>query len=100
MEARIKRLFSLCPDTDCAVFLNSVEPHLDMAFFYVTGVANGLFEGGGAVVTPDGGLEIVTSKLEEESAKKAGAPLHIFRKPAERPGLSLQNRKVVLSRIQ
>jgi Xaa-Pro dipeptidase len=83
VEARIKRLFSLCPDTDCAVFLNSVEPHLDMAFFYVTGVANGLFEGGGAVVTPDGGLEIVTSKLEEESAKKAGAPLHIFRKPAE-----------------
>ena len=83
MERRIKRLFSLCPDIDRALFLNAVEPHLDMAFFYVTGVANGLFEGGGAVVTPDGGLDIVTSKLEEESAKKSKAPLHLFRKPAE-----------------
>jgi Xaa-Pro dipeptidase len=83
LKQRIKRLFSKLPQIDCAVFLNSVEPHLDMAFFYVTGVANGLFEGGGAVVTSDGGLDIVTSKLEEESAKKAGAPLHIFRKPAE-----------------
>jgi Xaa-Pro dipeptidase len=83
MKQRIKRLFSRLPDIDCAVFLNSVEPHLDMAFFYVTGVENGLFEGGGAVVTPDGGLDIVSSKLEEESAKKAGAPLHIFRKAPE-----------------
>ena len=40
MKQRIKRLFSRLPDIDCAVFLNAVEPHLDMAFFYVTGVEN------------------------------------------------------------
>jgi Xaa-Pro dipeptidase len=83
VKQRIKRLFSRLPDIDCVVFLNSVEPHLDMAFFYVTGLANGLFEGGGAVVTSDGGLDIVSSGLEEESAKKSKAPLHIFRKPVE-----------------
>ena len=83
VKQRIKRLFSRLPDIDCAVFLNSVEPHLDMAFFYVTGVTNGLFEGGGAVVTPDGGLDIVSSKLEEESAKKCKSPLHLFRKLVE-----------------
>lgn len=83
MKQRIKRLFSRLPDIDCAVFLNSVEPHLDMAFFYVTGVTNGLFEGGGAVVTPDGGLDLVSSKLEEESAKKCKSPLHLFRKLVE-----------------
>jgi Xaa-Pro dipeptidase len=83
LKQRIKRLFSKLPQIDCAVFLNSVEPHLDMAFFYVTGVANGLFEGGGAVVTPDGGLDVVTSKLEEESARMSKAPLHVFRTPAE-----------------
>ncbi|MBM4248345.1 MAG: aminopeptidase P family protein [Euryarchaeota archaeon] len=83
MKQRIRRLFSRSPDLDCAVFLNAVEPHLDMAFFYVTGLSNGLFEGGGAVITPDGGLDIVSSKLEEESGKRSRAPLHIFRKVAE-----------------
>jgi Xaa-Pro dipeptidase len=83
MRQRIERLFSKLPDLDCAAFLNAVEPHLDMAFFYVTGLTNGLFEGGGAVVTPDGGLDIVSSKLEEESAKKSRETLHIFRKAPE-----------------
>ena len=83
MRQRIKRLFSRLSDIDCAVFLNAVEPHLDMAFFYVTGLANGLFEGGGAVVHSDGRLDVVSSRLEEESAKKCRSELHIFRKLPE-----------------
>ncbi|MEK6851573.1 MAG: aminopeptidase P family protein, partial [Candidatus Thermoplasmatota archaeon] len=45
---------------------------------------DGLFEGCGAVCTPDGGVEIVTSALEEGAAKKSGLLLHVFRTRAER----------------
>jgi Xaa-Pro dipeptidase len=54
-----------------------------MAFFYVTGLENGLFEGGAAVIHPEGDLDLVSSKLEEQSARKCKAQLHIFRKQAE-----------------
>jgi len=54
-----------------------------MAFNYATGLVNGLFEGGGAVIHPDGGLDLVSSKLEEQSARKCRSRLHIYRKAAE-----------------
>lgn len=87
MRDRIRRIFSSCMDLDCAVFLNGVEPHLDMAFFYATGLANGLFEGGGAVIHPGGDLDLVASRLEEQSARKCRARLHLYRKAAEAEGL-------------
>ena len=83
MKDRIRRIFSLCRDLDCAVFLNGVEPHLDMAFFYATGLTNGLFEGGGAVIHPGGELQLVSSRLEEQSARKCRAQLHLYRDQAE-----------------
>ncbi len=50
-----------------------------MSFFYATGVTDGLFEGCGAWLMPDGGCSITTSALEEEAAKKSGLPLDVFR---------------------
>lgn len=80
MEDRVKRIFRNANDgLDLIVFLNSVDPHIDMSFFYATGLTDGLFEGCGAWLTPDGACHITTSALEEDTAKKSGLPLHVFR---------------------
>jgi len=79
MRDRVKRIFRNVDDgLDLIVFLNSVEPHIDMSFFYATGLTDGLFEGCAAWLTPDGGCQITTSALEEEAAKKSGLPLRVF----------------------
>ncbi len=80
MHERVRRIFRHAGDgLDLIVFVNSVDPHIDMSFFYATGLTDGLFEGCGAWITPDGDCEITTSALEEEAAKKSGLPLHVFR---------------------
>src|SRR5439155_21963771 len=80
MRDRVRRIFRNVNDgLDLIVFLNSTEPHIDRSFFYATGLTDGLFEGCGAWLTPDGGCEITTSALEEEAAKKSALPLHVLR---------------------
>src|SRR5438132_5996625 len=80
MGERVKRIFrNLNDGVDLIVFLNSVDPHIDMTFFYATGVTDGLFEGCAAWLTPDGKAAITTSALEEEAAKKSGLPLDVYR---------------------
>ena len=79
MHDRVRRIFRNVNDgLDLIVFLNSTEPHIDRSFFYATGLTDGLFEGCGAWLMPDGGCEITTSALEEEAAKKSALPLHVF----------------------
>src|SRR5947199_700081 len=85
MRDRVRRIFRNVNDgLDLIVFLNSTEPHIDLSFFYATGLTDGLFEGCTAWLFPDGRCEIITSALEEEAAKKSGLPLHIFRNRDER----------------
>ncbi len=80
MRARVRRIFKNAgDDLDLIVLMNSVEPHIDMSFFYATGLTDGIFEGCAAWLHPDGGAEIMTSALEEQAAKKSQLPLHIFR---------------------
>jgi Xaa-Pro dipeptidase len=72
MKERIRRIFGRFPDPpDALVLLNSGSPHVDSSFFYVFDVPSGLFEGCAAIAKPDGSLTIVTSPLEEESARLA-----------------------------
>jgi Xaa-Pro dipeptidase len=72
MRARIKRIFgALKNPLDVIVIANSTEPHVDMTFFYVTGVPSGLFEGSFAFLYPNGESVLLTSSLEEESARSA-----------------------------
>ncbi len=79
VQGRVKKIFRNVGDhVDLIVFLNSTEPHIDMSFFYATGLTDGMFEGCGAWLHPDGSAEITTSVLEEEAAKKSGLPLHLF----------------------
>ncbi len=88
MRARVKRIFKNVDDhLDLIVLMNSVEPHIDMSFFYATGLTDGLFEGCAAWLRPDGSAEIMTSALEEQAASKSGLPLHIFRHREEPAGL-------------
>ncbi|PKK86535.1 MAG: proline dipeptidase [Thermoplasmata archaeon HGW-Thermoplasmata-1] len=65
---------------DVVIFKNAVEPHLDLSFFYVSGIECGMFEGGATVLHPDGTLDVVSSILEEESAKSGPGnyDLHVF----------------------
>ena len=85
MKVRVKTIYrNLKKPVDAIVFSNSTDPHIDLSFFYATGLTDGLFEGCTAWLFPDGRCEIVTSALEEEAAKKSGLPLHIFRNRDER----------------
>ncbi len=72
MATKEKRIFSaLKVDVDAVVLMNGTEPNLDNSFFYVTGITSGIFEGGIAIARPKG-VEVLSSKLEELSARQAG----------------------------
>lgn len=74
MKARIRRIFDkLSPEADVLVLLNSGSPHVDSSFFYLFDVPSGLFEGCAAVARPDGSLTVLSSPLEEESARQAAS---------------------------
>ena len=57
---------------DAIVLRNGVEPHIDLSFFYATAIPSGIFEGGMCVLHRDGRVDVFSSILEEESARKAG----------------------------
>ncbi len=80
MPERVKKIFAkVGKPLDAMVFMNSVEPHLDQTFFYVTDVASGLFEGCSTIAFPDGKVEMFTSELEAESAREAsGVKVNVF----------------------
>jgi Xaa-Pro dipeptidase len=61
-----------------------VEPNLDLALFYVTGADSGLFEDCVTVLRRDGSVELLTSALEEISARATKTKLRVFGKRSER----------------
>lgn len=70
MKERVRRIFeNHGKPLDAIIFANATEPHIDLSFFYVTGVASGTFEGSLAVAFPDGDVTVVTGALEAESAR-------------------------------
>ena len=72
MATKERKIFSaLKTDVDAIVLMNGTEPNLDNSFYYATGITSGLFEGGLAIVKPRG-VEVLSSKLEELSARQAG----------------------------
>ncbi len=88
MKERIKRIFEHVEgDIDGIIILNSTKPHVDLTFYYVTGLINGEFEGSGAIMYPDFSGEIFTSPLEEESALKSSMPVTVLKKRNERDDL-------------
>ncbi len=72
MKDRVRRILGrLSPKADALLIANSVDPHLDGSFFYTFEVPGGLFEGSVAIGLPDGRLHVLSSPLEEESARQA-----------------------------
>ena len=81
---RIKKILGEHIDLDAIVFLNGTEPCVDMGYFYVTELIEGLFEGSMAIVHSDGTREVITSLLEAESAKKGDFEVSVFKSRAEK----------------
>jgi len=74
MRRRIKKVFGKVKGRlDAIVLKNSTYPHIDMNFYYVTGLTSGLFEGSFAILRPDISLHVITSQLEEQSARRGRA---------------------------
>jgi Xaa-Pro aminopeptidase len=93
MKGRIRSIFSRFDKSpEALVIANSADSHLDQSFFYVFDAASGLFEGAIAVAHPDGKLDLITSPLEEESARQAAkhdpdVDIHVPMNPTERDDL-------------
>lgn len=90
MRSRVRRIFQRAPEgLDAIVLANGEAPHLDLSFFYATDlVEGGLFEGGLAVLEPDGRCTVLTSELEEQSGRRAReAEVLVFRGRRERTAL-------------
>ena len=81
MRNRVRAIFRhLKESVDVVAVSNSTDPHIDMSFFYATGLTTGLFEGCSAFLYKGGRTRILTSALEAESAHKAKDPVQVFRK--------------------
>jgi Xaa-Pro dipeptidase len=79
MTDRGKRIFSkLREDVDAIVLINSDEPNLDMAFSYAASTEAGLFEGCVTIIEPDGKVRMLSSTLEETSARRSKAEVTVF----------------------
>ena len=88
MRSRVEHIYQQVGDeVDAIVFMNAVEPNIDLSFFYVSGAESGIFEGCAAILWPDGGLELIVSELEETSARKLDADVKTFRTKDERSKL-------------
>ena len=80
MRNRIKNIFDKVEKTiDAIIIKNSVHPHIDENFFYITGLDKGIFEQTIAILYPDGGADILVSELEAESAKKTDVHIHVYK---------------------
>jgi len=89
MRHRIKKVFgNVKGRLDAIVLMNSTHPHVDMNFFYVTGLTSGLFEGSIAILRPDMSLHVITSQLEEQSARRGREmEISVFKDKRERKEL-------------
>jgi len=84
LKERVKKIFNnLDKKPDVIIIKNSSEPFIDNNFFYATNLKKGLFEGSVAVLFPDGCIDLIVSRLEEESAKKSDANIKTYEKSQE-----------------
>ena len=91
MKARVQKVFSrLDPKPDAVVLANATEPHLDQSFFYLFDVPHGLFEDSLVVAHPDGKVDVLTARLEEQTALEAAkvdpnVEVHLVERDAPEP---------------
>jgi len=96
MRERAQRIFSrLSEPVDAILLINAEEPLLDAGFYYATGLTAGLFEECPAILWPDGRVQLITSRLEETSARTSSAEVSVYASTAEREALLLDALKGV-----
>ncbi|MCL1979405.1 MAG: aminopeptidase P family protein [Methanomassiliicoccaceae archaeon] len=83
-RSRAERMISNAEGLDAIIILNDGSPFLDSTFWYLTELTGGSFEGSMAVVRKDGGLEVIVSALEEETASSGKGEIHVYHTRAER----------------
>lgn len=88
MADRVLRIFSkLTEPVDAILLVNEEEPIADVSFFYATGATSGLFEQCPVVLWPDGRMQLVTSRLEETTARTTQAEVLPYMTAAERTSI-------------
>ncbi len=98
MKERIQRIFSkLTEKVDVIVLINGEEPLLDDSFYYATGATSGLFEHCPAFLWPDGNVKIISSNLEETSARATGVQVDVFKDALDKQHLMQDALKSVKS---
>jgi Xaa-Pro dipeptidase len=71
MKDRVCRLFETLDHKVEVLYLeNAASPHVDMTFFWVTGIGRGLFEGAVALAWPSGETEVLAPALEGETLRQ------------------------------
>ncbi len=75
-------IFDYAREVDTILIINGGENEVDKTFFYLSEVTSGIFEGSALVIKPDS-VKIITSALEEESARNSGLEVLIFGTRAE-----------------
>ncbi len=96
MKDRVLRIFSkLAEPVDAIMLVNDEEPIADASFFHATGAVSGLFENCSAFLYPDGGMKLITTRLEETSARSTPAEVLPYFTPAERAELMRSSLKGV-----
>lgn len=84
MRSRIEKIFEWTEEElDAIIILNSIKPHVDKTFFYVSGLYRGEFENCAAVMYSDHTAEMCVSKLEADSASKSDIPMVVMEKREE-----------------
>ena len=71
------RIFEYAREAEAILIMQGNENSVDKTFFYLTGVDGGLFEGSALMVTPEE-IKIITSSLEEESARRTGLEVMVI----------------------
>jgi Xaa-Pro dipeptidase len=88
MTARALRIFSkLSEPVDAILLVNEEEPIADVSYFYATGVTSGLMEHCPVVLWPDGRMQLISSRLEETTARTSKAEVLTYANVAERAEL-------------
>ncbi len=82
-KSRAEKLMENCADIDAVVIINDGSPFLDSTFWYLTELSSGCFESSMAIVS-DNGLNVITSRLEEEAARTGKGEVHIYNTRDER----------------
>ncbi|MCL5874778.1 MAG: Xaa-Pro peptidase family protein [Candidatus Thermoplasmatota archaeon] len=82
----VEKLFDLNQNVEGILIYNGGESSNDPSFFYFTQLTRGLFEGSYAFVTRKN-LKVITSQLEEETARSEDLDVEVFSSGKERDQL-------------